>query len=78
MHITQFSDTISDTIMSLRQELIVEEDEAGKVCRRYTCFENSVDILVSVVYCIHIVLKSLTTKTVFVKGRGQVKGPWNV
>lgn len=33
--------------MSIRQELIVEEDEAGHVCRQYACFENSVEILVS-------------------------------
>ncbi|KAF8503920.1 vitamin B6 photo-protection and homoeostasis-domain-containing protein [Gautieria morchelliformis] len=31
--------------MSRREELVIEEDEAGRVCHRYICSESSVDIL---------------------------------
>lgn len=34
--------------MSIHEKVLFEEDEAGRLCRRYTYLDNSVNILVSV------------------------------
>ena len=42
------SELVSHDITMSTHEMMVEEDESGRVHRRYTYFENSVNVLVSV------------------------------